>query len=391
MSDEVTPSKVLVVGTYQATDAYPNVKYKVEGLVGDDSIECIQINYGVNLAISYRSGLSKILSLSRISLAFTHSLLKCLFQVIRYRSVHAVYIPYPATPVLFAISFVPEFLRPRRIVADIFISLYDTIVLDRKLLRERSLPSRLLRRLEKRALSIASGLVTDTAESASHIAELLQLDINRFLAIPLATNEEVFTAHASQTTPDQPLTVIFIGTLVPLHGIDTILDALERIESNTKLKMTFVGDGQDHKKLETFLASDKRCNSSIEYQWIRTWQSSEQLHELIRKSDLCIGIMKHTGKSARVWPFKNYLYMACERALITSRTPVSTDIADNTDSTPFITVNTKDSSELAEYLNYYSTRRSELAPIARSGRQLYDRVLSNAIGNKQLKKFLIAS
>lgn len=393
MSKEIDKPTILIVGTYNESDAYPNVKYKLEGLRNDESIDCIEKNCGAQSRISYDSSISRYVSILRVFIATPVKLLRCLWHIVTHKDADALYIPYPATFILYALSFLPALLKPSRIVVDTFISLYDTVVLDRQLVHSRSIPAKILHRVESRALSQADACITDTDESSAHISNLLGLDRTRFIPIPLSTNETVFKPKPKAHDSDSPFSVIFVGTLVPLHGIDTILEAFESIEitqPDVCMCMTFVGDGQEREKLKSFLLN-RNTKGSIQYRWVNTWQSSAQLYQLISEADLCIGIMKQTGKSGRVWPLKNYLYMASESALITAKTPVSERLSDDRQPAPFISINTKNARELADKLVHYSNNPSRLPAIAQSGRTLYDDKLSNLFAYSQLRRCLLSS
>ena len=56
-------------------------------------------------------------------------------------------------------------------------------------------------------------------------------------------------------------------------------------------------------------------------EWERGWQSAEALAAAIRAADICLGIFGAGDKAQRVWPLKNYSYIAVGRDLISDDTP----------------------------------------------------------------------
>ena len=110
--------------------------------------------------------------------------------------------------------------------------------------------------------------------------------------------------------------MLFVGTLVPLHGIHVIADAVSRLaRSGAPVDFTFIGDGQQRKVLETLVAN----GDGASVKWVRDWQSLESMAKSIAEADVCLGVFGGDGKASRVLPYKVYLALAAGRLVVTQQ------------------------------------------------------------------------
>lgn len=226
-----------------------------------------------------------------------------------------VYVPYPAVFLLWMLSWVPRRWRPVTI-ADAYVSLWDSMVMDRSRARPDGLLSRLLRRFESRALRTADRVLVDTAANERFYVEQLAIAPERLRSLPLAIDLSAAVAGPPDDRPSEaPLRVLFIGTFIPLHGILGALRQLAPLLADRRFEFQLIGDGQDADQVQAFLATvpDARVR------WMRDWQSAETLADAVRAADVCLGVFGGRGKAARVLPFKVYLYLALGKPVLTQR------------------------------------------------------------------------
>ena len=374
----MTKPRVLIVGAYTSTDAYPNVKYRIQKIKEFSDISSEEFNAGTPKKVSYRSKTGQILSLISMALSLILANIRALIYIVRRKkSFDTVYIPYPAIPLLWLISLLPNTFRPRRIVADVFISLYDTVVIDRNILAKKKWPARILRRIERRALSVSSISLTDTPENSHYYSQLFDIGLEKFSDIPLSIVRDHFIPcdHSIENS-HVDFRVLFIGTLVPLHGIEILCQAIEMLDNDNHITFTFVGNGQQASVLDEFLKRQLVKDTNIKCHWITEWQDSPSLAKLVHSSDVCVGILNPKGKSQRVWPFKNYLYMACGRPLVTTRSPTSTRLAEKADYPAFFEVDTNNPEPLVNLFRSLIENRTALSSMGKNSRQFYDSFLS---------------
>jgi glycosyltransferase involved in cell wall biosynthesis len=124
------------------------------------------------------------------------------------------------------------------VVFNPLVSLYDTFVEDRRRFRRRSLAARALKTIDAQALRAADLVVADTEANAAFLAGLGGLPRDKVEVCFVGAEERVF---APGWDPAEPFTALFIGKLIPLHGLATVLEAA-RIASDVRFKI--IGSGQ---------------------------------------------------------------------------------------------------------------------------------------------------
>ena len=374
----LTPGKsLLILGVHLNSEAYPNTRFRLQDLKQSGMFDVTEINYpmsGENLSSS-RGVFRKIAAVARGILAH-------LVVIARYAlsaKPDYVYVPYPAVFVLYLISWLPARFRPVRIFTDAFISIYDTVVNDRSLLKRESLAARLLYRMEKRAYSLSTKIIVDTPQNARHLCALFSLHESKVTAIPLSTDENNFRPAPYSGGMQGNCRVLFVGTLVPLHGIETILEAAVILSDRKDIVFRIVGDGQDARKIEAW-----KSRHDLPLQWVRTWQSSEEVALEILNSDICLGIFGAGDKTQRVCPFKFYAYAAIGRPIITGATDWTRDVLSQAGEQPFETVPVADAVALADRICRLADDSALRKTLSIGSRRFYEHNLSNKIANEKL-------
>jgi glycosyltransferase involved in cell wall biosynthesis len=195
----------------------------------------------------------------------------------------------------------------RPVVFNPLVSLADTLVDDRRRFRPGSLPARVLRSIDHRAFRRADLVVADTAAQA---ALFESLGARRVGVCFVGAEERLFRPGWS---PADDFTALFIGKLIPLHGLDTIL-AAARLAPGVRFRV--VGSGQ----LERLL--DERPANVAHVPWVDYEQLPDELH----RASCALGIFGTTAKAARVIPNKAFQALACGTPLITADTPAAREL-----------------------------------------------------------------
>ena len=371
------PLSLLVVGVHQSTDAYPNTLYRVRQLRGLGGHE---VNYP--MWSTPVGGWGSISSPWKTLWRVIASHVRVAWAVVRESRYCCLYVPYPAPLVVYLLSLLPR--RSNRIIVDGFISLYDTVINDRKLWSPNALPSRLLYALERSAFAKVDLVLVDTRQNAAFYADLFRLPAKRFLALPLATNEEDYTY-----TPYQAMVgrcrVLFIGTLVPLHGVDILAEAARRLICRGDIEFRILGDGAGAPALQS------RISGLPNVKWQRRWHTAEELAAEIRQADICLGIFGDTAKTQRVCPYKLYSYASVGRAVITGDTDWLRSVALPDGLAPFLSVSVGDPDALAEAIRILADAPGQRLRLAKAARHFYVSRLSNEKSMKMLKRVMFAN
>jgi glycosyltransferase involved in cell wall biosynthesis len=197
--------------------------------------------------------------------------------------------------------------RGRPIVFNPLVSLADTFVSDRARFRTGSLPARALEYVDRRAFGAADLVVADTHAHAQFFVTLTDTPIDVCF---VGAEDSVFRPAARVGAP---FTALFVGKLIPLHGLDVVLEAARLAP---ELPFRIVGSGQ----LEPLLA---RRPENVEHV---PWVEYDGLPAELHRAGCALGIFGTTAKAQRVIPNKAFQALACATALVTGDTPAAREL-----------------------------------------------------------------
>jgi len=206
--------------------------------------------------------------------------------------------------------------RGAPVVFNPLVSLADTFVDDRARFRPGSFAARALTAVDRRAFRAADLVVCDTQAHADHLAGLAGLDPARVAVCFVGAEERVFRPGWA---PSEPLTALFVGKLIPLHGLETILEAARLAP---ELPFRVVGSGQ----LDALL--DGRPANVEHVAWVEYERLPDELH----RAGCALGIFGTSGKASRVVPNKAFQALACGTPLVTADTPAARELLADSES-----------------------------------------------------------
>jgi glycosyltransferase involved in cell wall biosynthesis len=210
----------------------------------------------------------------------------------------AVVVGYPGHADLWAAR---RAARGAPVVFNPLVSLSDTFVSDRKRFRPGSPSARALGVLDRRALRAGDVVVADTSAHADFLRELAGLE--RVEVAFVGAEERLFSPGTEARTAH----ALFVGKLIPLHGVETILEAA-RLAPEVQVRM--IGSGQ----LEAALTG-----RPANVDWV-PWVEYERLPDEYRSASFALGVFGSSEKAARVIPNKAFQALACGTALVTADT-----------------------------------------------------------------------
>jgi glycosyltransferase involved in cell wall biosynthesis len=244
--------------------------------------------------------------------------------------------------------------RARPVIFNPLVSLADTFVSDRGRFRAGSVAARALAAVDRHALRAANLVVADTQAGADHLAGLAGLPHERVEVAYVGAEERVF---APGWSPADPFTVLFVGKLIPLHGVETVLAAARGAPG---LRFRLVGSGQ----LES-LVRDRPANVD----WI-PWVDYEQLPDELHRAGCALGIFGTSDKAQRVIPNKAFQALACGTPLVTADTPGARELL--VDGESALLVPPGDAEALADALRSLAADRDLARRLSVGGRAAYE-------------------
>ncbi len=218
-------------------------------------------------------------------------------------------------------------LRGEKIAWDAFISLYDTVVDDRKMISPDGFLARALHTWEWLACRAADLVLLDTEAHAQFFRTAFSL--------PRGSHVQSFFVGAeasafSQTTKpatlsdDEPVRMLFYGQFIALHGIGTIIEAARLTDA--RVQWVLIGRGQESARVQRMLDAHALANLT----WI-PWVDYRALQQHIARAHVCLGIFGASSKAARVIPNKVFQILSVGKALITRDSPAIRELLKPTD------------------------------------------------------------
>ncbi len=226
----------------------------------------------------------------------------------RYDVVFAGFAPQLIVP-LFSFKF-----RGRFLIEDFFISFYDTLVFDRKKFSPKSLPARLLHRLDERTIKRADLVVSDTDAHGAYFASEFQKDPAMLGTLYLQADPRIYYPRKVPSQKPDGFLVLYFGSILPLQGLPVILRAIKRLADCPGIRFVLIGPIPD--------TAEKPAGDNIRY---LSWLPQEALAEEIAKADLCLAghFDPDIQKARRTIPGKAYIYEAMGKPMILGDNPAN--------------------------------------------------------------------
>jgi glycosyltransferase involved in cell wall biosynthesis len=196
----------------------------------------------------------------------------------------------------------------RPVLFNPLVSLADTLVADRRRYRPGGLPARALAAVDRRAFRAADLVVADTAAHAAYLASVTGAE--RIEVCFVGAEERLFRPGWQRPAA---FTALFVGKLIPLHGLETILAAARLAP---ELSFRVVGGGQLERLLDARPANVEHV----------PWVEYEHLPAELHRASCALGIFGTSAKAARVIPNKAFQALACGAPLVTADTPAAREL-----------------------------------------------------------------
>ena len=262
-------------------------------------------------------------------------------------------------------------LRGVPVVWDVFLSLYNTVVEDRRIVGRANPLAWLLYAWEWLACRAARRIVMDTDAHADYLVRLYGIAPEMIVSVLVGVEPEAFPPSTAEPGGGDELTVLFYGQFIPLHGIETIVEAAQAAVAEP-IRWVLIGGGQEEDNIRRLLAG-----APANVEWIE-WVAYRELRDHIARADICLGIFGDTGKAARVIPNKVFQVLSAGAPLITRESPAVRELL-SPDMPGVYLVPPDDSEALLEAVRHFRETRADL-PERPLHRKAAGRIVPLAIG-----------
>lgn len=215
------------------------------------------------------------------------------------------------------IGFAPQLIIPfigykfkkKTIVIDFFISIYDTLICDRRWFKKKGIVAKILHKLDEYTLKKCNHVITDTKAHAEFFISEFYGKREKFQTIYLEADSNTYYVR-EQNKPRKlkdKFVVLYFGSILPLQGVDIVLDAISEFKNKDNIYFDIIGP-----------ISSRYHKPEQENVCYTEWLSQEELAEHIANADLCLaghfsGII---NKADRTIPGKAYIYESMSKKMI---------------------------------------------------------------------------
>jgi glycosyltransferase involved in cell wall biosynthesis len=365
--------RILCWGTYDT--GKPRARLLLKGL-RDNGVEVDERHANIWEGVADKSQLRGIGRKLGIALRWLGSYPRLAWQLARAPRPDVVLVGFPGVLDMLIAAPIAR-LRGIPVAWDMFMSLYDTVVEDRRLLRRGSLAARLLHAIERFALRRADFVFLDTEAHARRVETLFGFAPGSMGAVWVGAEANFFDVDAGTVaTPSAPvgppLRVLFYGQFIPLHGIETIIRAAHLTRSEA-IEWHLIGKGQEAERIARLI--DEQPLPRLRWD---TWVDYDQLPGCIAAADICLGIFGTSEKAASVIPNKVFQIVATGRPVVTRDSPAIRELLEELPPCVYL-VPPDDPAALVAALRDFTSHRQ---PACNCHSTLQSKVSAQAVGRQ---------
>jgi len=307
--------RVCYFGTYRANYSRNQIMIAALRAAGVEVIEChVPLWSGVEDRVRVASGhWASGAFLKRLISAYSRLLAKYL-ALAKNDDYDIMVVGYPGQMDLFLARLL-TWLRGRPLVLDMFMSIY-LVALERGLGAKSALSLRLLRGLEALACRLPERLICDTEAYRAWYHQTHRLSPERFRLVPTGADDRFFKPLAAQPPNDGRLRVLYYGSYIPNHGLETIVEAAHLLRDYPDIQFELIGAGPTKATAQRLAQTYALTNLDF-----TDWVEKEALPARIAQADLLLGVFGTTPQSIMTVQNKIYEGLAMAKPIITGHSP----------------------------------------------------------------------
>ena len=193
----------------------------------------------------------------------------------------------------------------KKLIVEMYISLYDTLVRDRKLTEDGSRQAKEWAQKDILALTKSDYVIHTASHELTYWEKILSINIkpDKVFIAPVCNVSPLFRKRSYEQ--DGVLRICWWGTFIPLHGLDNILESM-KILKEQKVKFTCNLFGVDNSFFYSYAEKihSNELNSHVFLRKDLSFANSYLPKHLVENCDLALGIFGNTDKAHNAVPNK---------------------------------------------------------------------------------------
>lgn len=221
--------------------------------------------------------------------------------------------------------FCQKFRRYRKsggkVTIDFFISVYDTLVNDRKKIKPGTVAAKFTAWLDRKTITFADRIIVDTKADGRYFAEEFGMPESKMQVLYLEADKTVYYPRNKETVTSGEnvktvKTVVYFASMLPLQGADIVLKAAQLMKDDSDVRFKIIGP-----------VKNKVIQDNITY---IEWLTQNELADAVADADLCLAghFNADIDKASRTIPGKAYIYQAMEKPMVLGDNPANRELFD---------------------------------------------------------------
>jgi len=226
-------------------------------------------------------------------------------------------------------------LTNKPIIFDAFLSSYDTMCFDRKRFKPNSLGGRIFYWLDKYSCEIADKILLDTNAHVDYFVNLLGLKREKFQRVFVGADDSIFFPQNAKRN-DEVFRVFYWSIYHPLHGVEHIIRAAEKLKGYEDIEFEIIGRGMEYKRIREL--AEKQNLKNIKFvEWIPFNKFYATIAEKISLADICIGgHLSDIDKAKRTIAEKTFEFIAMKKPVIVGDNPANKELLEDKKNALFV-------------------------------------------------------
>ncbi len=247
-----------------------------------------------------------------------------------------------------------QLLTKKPVIFDSFVSGYQTIVLEKKLVNKESLIAKLIKATEKYFMGKCDKILVDTIEHKNYFVKEFGLEPQKVQYIYLTASKEYKPRNKTTKT----FTVFWYGSALPMHGLKTIIGAAKELE-NERIEFKLIARMNNFNQFFSLPMN----MTVIDY------LPQKELIKEIGNASVCLTGYGDTHKSNKVILGKTWQYSAMEKTMILSDTKANKEVFK--DQIDCLMVKPENQKELAKAIMFLKNNGSLARRIGKNSRKTF--------------------
>lgn len=190
----------------------------------------------------------------------------------------------------------------KHIIIDYYVSVFDTVVLDRKWFKENSILAKVAIKMDRFFIKVGSNVIFLNKTEKNRYCKLASIvsEQDKFKIIPLCVDEVKEIKSGFVYGEKEKLTICWWGSYLPLHGVNNLLEAASILQrKNINVEWYFFGNSKEKGAPYRKQAEDLHLDNCVfidDY----TFKNGKLLSFLKKNCDLALGNFGESEKSKNV-------------------------------------------------------------------------------------------